>query len=179
MTDGEEAIESPGRAIISLRPATTEDRFRIRRWLAGPEVAAWWGNAASAEAQINLAMSSESAICRIVESNGVPIGYGQAVETGIWGEPQPPDLPAGTWNIDVFVASQQHRGKGLGRDALAALTEEVFATTLALACCSSVSVRNETAVRAYEQVGFRWRGIRHDRLAGPSWLMVRERPLRP
>ena len=55
---------------VTLRPATPEDRFRIRRWLAEPEVGAGWGNAGSAEAEINLAMGSEAAICRIIECEG-------------------------------------------------------------------------------------------------------------
>ena len=33
---------------VSLRPALAEDRFRIHRWLADPEVAAAWGSPASA-----------------------------------------------------------------------------------------------------------------------------------
>jgi RimJ/RimL family protein N-acetyltransferase len=179
MTDRDKATDAQAKVSISLRPATPEDRFRIRRWLAESDIAAWWGNAASAEAEINLAMSSESAICRIVECDDATIGYGHAVEIGAWNEAQPPDVPAGTWRIDLFVASAEHRGKGLGREALAALAEEVFATTLALACCGAVLIRNETAVRAYEQAGFRWQRIWHDRLAGPCWLLLKERPIRP
>ena len=53
-----------------------------------------------------------------------------------------------------------------GAAALALLTAEAFATTLAVACCGFVSVRNEAAVRAYEQAGFRWRRI---------WLQHRPR----
>jgi len=39
-----------------------------------------------------------------------------------------------------------------------------------------VSVKTETTARAYERAGFRWRRIWNDRLLGPSWLMLRERP---
>ena len=31
-------------------------------------------------------------------------------------------------------------------------------------------------MRAYEQAGFRWQRIWSDRLLGPSWLMLKERP---
>ena len=161
---------------LRLRPATPEDRFRIRRWLAEPEIAAWWGNAASAEAEINLAMASETALCRIIECDGAPIGYAHAVEIGLWGAERPEDLAPGTWDIDLFVASPEHRGRGVGAAALARLTGEVFATTLAVACASVVSIRNEAAVRAYERAGFHWRRVWHDPLSGPSWLMLRERP---
>ena len=164
---------------ITLRPATPEDRFRIRGWLAEPGIQAWWGNAASAEAEINLAMASDTALCRIVEAGGAPIGYAQAIEIGLWGEARPDDVAPGTWDIDLFIASPEHRGRGLGAAALGLLTAEAFATTLAVACCGLVSIRNEAAVRAYERAGFRWRRIWHDPLLGPSWLMLKERPAPP
>jgi aminoglycoside 6'-N-acetyltransferase len=162
---------------VTLRPATAEDRFRIRRWLAEPEVGAAWGNAGSAEAEINLAMGSEAAICRIIECEGAAIGYAHAMEIGLLGDERPADLAAGTWHVNVLIASQPHRGRGLESAALTLLTEEVFATTLAVGCAGAVSIRNEAGVRAYEQAGFRWQRIAHDRLLGPSWLMLKERPL--
>jgi aminoglycoside 6'-N-acetyltransferase len=161
---------------IALRSATPEDRFLIRRWLADPEVQTWWGSAAGAEAGITLAMGSATALPRIIECDGRPIGYAHAVEVGVWAEERPEDLPAGTWDIDMLIGSAEHRGQGLGHVALALLTEEVFATTLAVACSAVVSIRNEAAVRAYERAGFRWLRIWPDPLFGPSWLMLKERP---
>jgi RimJ/RimL family protein N-acetyltransferase len=159
-----------------LRPALMQDRFRIRRWLADPEVAASWGNAASVEAEISLALASKTALCRIVDSDRTSIGYAHALEIGLWSEERPADLAAGTWHIGYFLASGQHRHVRAGAAVLALLSAEVFATTLAVACSSVVSVKDETAARAYERVGFRWRRIWNDRLLGPSWLMLRERP---
>lgn len=161
---------------VHLRAAMAQDRFRIRRWLAEPLVQAWWGSAASAEAEINLAMSSDVALCRIVEQGGVPIGYGHAVDIALWSGPRPDGLAAGTWDVDLFIASPEHRGLGLGTAALALLAEEVFATTLAVACCGVVSIRNEAGVRAYERARFRWQQIWSDPQLGPSWVMLRERP---
>jgi aminoglycoside 6'-N-acetyltransferase len=168
-------VENPQQ--IALRPATPEDRFRIRRWLAEPEVAAAWGNAGSAEAEINLAMDSEVAICRIIACEGTPIGYAHALEIGLLGDERPGSLAAGTWHVNLLIASPQQRGRGLESAALALLTKEVFATTLAVGCAAVVSIRNEAAVRACERAGFRWRRIADDRLLGPSWLMLKERPL--
>ena len=166
------------KSAVSLRPALAEDRFRIRRWLADPEVEAWWGNAASAEAEINMAMSSAAALCRIVESEGAPVGYAHAAGDRAVGRgsarragarhlahqlfPQPP--------ADSIAAPASDR------PSLALLAEEVFATTLAVACSGVVSIRNEAAARAYERAGFRWQQIWSDRLLGPSWLMLKERP---
>ena len=161
---------------MRLRPALPEDRFRVRRWLATPEVEPWWGNAASAEAEITLAMDSEAALARIIECDGTPAGYAQAVEIGLWGEERPNELVPGTWDIDVFIGEAACRGRGLEAAALTLLTEEVFTTTLAVACCAVVAVRNEAGVRAYEQAGFRWQRIWNDRLFGPSWVMLKARP---
>jgi aminoglycoside 6'-N-acetyltransferase len=163
---------------IRLRPAMPEDRFRIRRWLAEPEIAAWWGNAASAEAEIALAMTSDTAVCRIVLFGEEPIGYAHAVDAGLWGGERPREIEPGTWDVDLFIGSEQHRSRGLGGVALGALVEEVFATTLAVACCGLVSIRNEAAVRAYERAGFAWRRIWNDPLLGPCWLMAKDRPSR-
>lgn len=160
---------------VRLRPATPEDRFTIRRWLADPKVQSWWGNVASAEAEITLAMSSPSALCRIIECDGLAVGYAQAAEVGLWGQDRP-QLAPGTWEIAYFMGPQDPGNAGLGPAALTLLVEEVFATTLALACCGVAPIRNEAAVRAYEKAGFRWQQIWRDALLGPAWLMLRERP---
>ena len=161
---------------VRLRPALPEDRFRIRRWLADPGIAASWGNAASAEAEISLALASETALCRIVEGDRTPIGYTHALEIGLWAAERPSDLPAGTWHIGYFLAVEDICHVRTGAAVLALLAAEVFATTLAVACSSVVSVKTEMAARAYERANFRWRRIWSDPLLGPSWLMLRERP---
>jgi aminoglycoside 6'-N-acetyltransferase len=165
-----------GELRLRLRQATPEDRFRIRRWLAEPRIQAWWGNSASAEAEISLAMASDTALCRVLECADIPIGYAHAVEVGLWGESRPLEARPGTWQVDLFIASEAHRGQGLGASVLGLLAQEVFATTLAVACCGLVSIRNEAAVRAYERAGFRWRQVWHDPLLGPCWVMLKERP---
>ena len=172
----ERVVEVEIQPTISLRPATPEDCFRIRRWLAEPDIRAGWGNAGSAEAEINLAMGSEAALCRIIECEGLGIGYAHALEIGLFGDDRPIDLAPGTWHVNLLIASPPHRGREVESAALALLADEVFATTLAVACAGVVPIRNEAAVRAYERAGFRWRRIWDDRLLGPAWLMLKERP---
>jgi hypothetical protein len=193
---------------------TAEDRSRIRCWLAQPGMASAWGDAASAEAKISLATSSEAALCRMIEQRAVAIGYGHAVEIGLWAGPLPEMLAAGTWELELLVASgqhksqhrlqhraqhqdpdrghdlRQHRGHNqdhvqdhvqdqdpctLAAEALALLAEEVFTTTLAIACCGLVPITNEPVARAHERAQFRWRQIWNDPVLGPSWVMLRER----
>jgi aminoglycoside 6'-N-acetyltransferase len=160
---------------VRLRPASRADWDMIRRWLARPDIEGWWGPLSATEAEVNVALASAHAICCIIEASGEAIGYAHAVDATIWGEALPEDLEPGTWDLDLFIASEEHRGKGAGAAALALLKDEVFATTLAMAVCVFPSVRNERAVRAYEKAGFRWKRVWHDPHAGPSWFMVAER----
>ena len=162
-------------APAQLRPATRRDGALIRSWLADPSIQDWWGPLSATEAEVNIALSSAYAICRIIECDGEPVGYCHAVDATLWGDQLPEELQPGTWDLDIFVASERHRGRGIGQTALAALKDEVFSTTLAVAVCVFPSIRNERAVRAYEKAGFRWRRIWNDPHAGPSWFMVAER----
>jgi RimJ/RimL family protein N-acetyltransferase len=161
---------------VTLRPATGEDRFRMRRWLLREAAAAWWGTANSAEAEISLAMGSTAALCRIAQRGGEAVAYVQAVEIGLWSEEQPRELAPGTWQLAYLPGGEATDTAGPASAVLALLVEEVFATTLAVACAGTVSVRNEAAARAYERAGFRWQQIWSDRLLGPSWLMLKPRP---
>ena len=148
----------------------------IRRWLARPDIQDWWGPLSQTEAEVNIALNSGHAICRIIESGGVAIGYAHAIDATMWGDALPDELEPGTWDLDLFIASEEHRGQGAGQGALAQLKAEVFATTLAVAVCVFPSIKNERAVRAYEKAGFCWKRIWHDPAMGPSWFMVAERP---
>ncbi len=161
---------------VRLRPAKPKDWDMIRAWLTTPDVVAWWGPATATQAEVQIALSSGHALCRIIETDGVAAGYAHAVDATLWGADLPQDLEAGTWDLDLFIAQREHRGRGVGAAALSLLKAEVFASTMALAVCVFPSVKNEAAVRAYEKAGFRWKRIWNDPHMGPSWFMIAERP---
>jgi aminoglycoside 6'-N-acetyltransferase len=161
--------------IVDLRAVVPADRFLVRRWLTEPHVEAWWGSRATAEADVTLALSSSSALCRMILYEGNPVGYAQAVDVDLRRETKPADIPAGSYDVDLFVGAKDLLGKGIGRRALDLLTADVFATTLAVACCVVPSIRNEAAVRAFEKAGFRWVAIFDDPINGPSWVMLKLR----
>jgi RimJ/RimL family protein N-acetyltransferase len=169
-----QAPRKPGEG-VQLRPATEDDWPTIRRWLAQPEVIRWWGPKATTEAEVLLALGSEHAICRMIACDGVAVGYGHALDAALLGAPLPAKLPVGAWEMDLFVASPEHRGRGVGVRALELMREEVFATTLSPAVCVRVAVGQETAVRAYERAGLRWLAVIRDPVMGPEWVMVAER----
>ena len=170
------AADPAGRSDLRLRRASTPDWPMIRRWLGRPDVIRWWGPKATTEAEVMLAMGSDHAICRIIEVDGAPVGYGHALDAGMQGWPLPPELPPGSWHIDVFVAAPVQRGRGVGARAVQLIRDEVFATTLAPAVCVHVGVGNERAVRAYEKAGLSWRCVVRDPVIGAAWLMLAERP---
>lgn len=163
---------------LHLRAVTPFDRDAVRRWLQDPDVQRWWGNAASADAEIRAASESAASLCRIMMLHGAAIGYAQAAESAALDTASIAGVPPGSWRASLFIGALEHRGRGHGQRALDLLTREVFATTLAVAVCILVSVRNERAARAYEKIGFRWTSIFDDPLVGPSWVMLRERPRR-
>jgi aminoglycoside 6'-N-acetyltransferase len=162
--------------VIALRPASPGDRFMLRRWLADPEIETWWGSRAGAEAAIALAMESPSALCRIIEHAGQAIGYTHAVDVGLWNETLPEVIPSGCWDLDTFIGDASYRRRGIGQRAIELLAQEVFTTTLAVACCIFTSVKNEAAVRAYERAGFRWVSVWNDPTHDPCWVLLKERP---
>lgn len=140
-----------------------------------PALLTWWGPISAVEAEITLAFASESAIQRIIERDGEPVGYAQAADASLWGGTLPPGLATGQWDVDAFVALPEIRDEGTTQ-ALGLLCQEVFATTMAVGCCSFVSIKSEASARAFERAGFRWERIWHDRHSGPSWVMELPRP---
>ena len=164
-------------AIVDLRPTDIAGRDLVARWLRQPAVAEWWGGTAVGEARMRLAMTSDAAICRMVTLGGTPIGYGQGMDAAAGGAPSA-DLPPGSWECDLFIGEEAHRGKGVWSVAMDQLAGEVLSTTLALSCAVVVPIRNERVARAAERIGFRWTRIVAAPRGGPSWVMLRDRPQR-
>lgn len=150
------------------------DRFVLNRWLGEPDVVAWFGSRSAADAEIAIAHASASSLIRVILFDGAPIGYAQAFDIALTGI-EHPEVPSGSYDADVFVGSTPHRGLGYGATALRLLTDEVFATTLAVSVAVTVPLRNEHAVRRIERAGFKWRAVVHDALQGPMWILRRDR----
>jgi aminoglycoside 6'-N-acetyltransferase len=161
---------------LALAPFTPRDDVHLARWLASPAVAAWWGNRGAAEARVRMAAESSSALRCMVRVDGLPIGYGHALDSADVRDLAEAGLPAGTWVCDLFVGSEPHRGQGLGSAALDLLVGEVFATTLAVACATIVPVASERVARGCERIGFRWTRVIRDPAIGMVWVMLRDRP---
>jgi len=161
---------------VALRPVTPSDWPMLLNWLHEPAVKRWWGNPSAAEAEVRIVLETPSAIGRIIEVSGKPVGYAHAIDAVYWGENLPDVLPPWTWDVDLFIGEAAFRGRNIGGAGLDQLAAEVFGSTLAMALSVFVSVRNEAAVRAYERAGFQWVTVWEDPIGGPEWLMLRQRP---
>jgi len=170
------ATDESAIADVTLRPLTPEDWPLLRRWLHDPAVLRWFGSSSSSEAGILLVLETPSALGRVIEVGGHAVGYAHAIDAACWGEVLPDVLPQWTWDVDLFIGEPEYRGRHVGEAALGLLADEVFSTTFAMALSVFVSVRNEAAVRAYERAGFKWVTVWEHPVAGPEWLMLRERP---
>lgn len=169
-------VARPSSGQLALTPLPRDADPLLTRWLAIPAVVAWWGNRAVAEARLRLAAESPHAIRCLVLLEGEPIGYAQAVDSAGAEGPLAARLDPGTWECDLFIGSEPHRGQGFGTAALDLLVAEVFATTLATGCAIFVPVASERVARACEGIGFRWTGVTRDPATGMVWVMVRNRP---
>ncbi len=168
-------MQSVSEHSVTLLAVQGGDRFLIRRWLGEPHVATWWGERSTAEAKVAVAQSSDGALSRMIEIDGRPVGYAHALDVAhSWGV-LPPDIPAGAYEVDLFIGERAAIGAGVGRIAIDRLVREVFATTLTPACAAVVPIRNERAVRGYEQAGFRWVSVWHPTGRDACWIMVRNR----
>ena len=92
---------------VRLRPASRADWNLIRGWLGRPDIEAWWGPRSATEAEVNIALNSEHALCRIIEAGGAPVGYAHAVDATMWGDelPQTWSPAPGTWTCSSLQKS--------------------------------------------------------------------------
>ena len=161
---------------VTLRPAHEGDWPLIQRWLRQDEVQRWWGSLSAAQAAVIAALQADMGLCSIIEVDGRPAGYAQALETGPLAHALSPEPTAGTFRVDAFIGEPAFRRRGVGQAALRLVADEVFQTTLALGLIVVVAIKHEAAVRAYEKAGFKWVRVIDDPLFGPSWLMRLDRP---
>jgi aminoglycoside 6'-N-acetyltransferase len=160
---------------LTLRPFVGGDRFLLNRWLGEPHVAAWFGTRTIADAECSFAQSTTSALVRVIQQGETPIGYIHGYDAALTGGRRAATLGDGVYLLTVLIGAAAFRGKGYGAAAAAALRREIFSTTMAPAVALLAPLKHETAVRALEREGFRWREIWHDTSLGPCWVLIAER----
>ena len=166
------AARSPAPQGYGFRAIDVADLPLLRRWMAEPHVAEWWGDADDALAEIRAAIDEPSTQPMIVEMDGEPIAYLQHYDPHMEDDHPYRDQPEGTLGLDLSIGPPEYLGLGHG----SAILRECAAGLLASGVASLIidpDPDNARAIRAYEKAGF----VAFDRrttIYGPALLMARD-----
>lgn len=148
-------------------PALAEADLRlVRRWLLEPHVSRWWADPPrdtypddeldKYRARIN--GGSDPTEIFFIRHRRRPIGFIQCYRIGdddTYAEALALEAPA--VGIDLFIGEPAEIGKGHGPKVIRAfLRDVVFAMYDVDDCVIGPSVKNTSAIRAYEKAGFRF-----------------------
>jgi aminoglycoside 6'-N-acetyltransferase len=154
-----------------FRPMSVTDLPLIRRWLAVPHVAQWWGNPQVQFAVVSSDLGHPAMEQYIIVAQGAPVGYLQCYQLTAWntGFGAQPD---GTRGLDLFVALPEMIDRGHGSALIRIFTERLLEAGTPRVV-TDPDPTNTRAIRAYEKAGFH-----KDRLVdtpeGRALLMVRD-----
>jgi aminoglycoside 6'-N-acetyltransferase len=153
-----------------FRPMAAADLPMLRRWLAIPHVAQWWGNPAVQFAMVSGDLDHPAMDQYIVTAAGAPLGYLQCYSLTEWNTGFGPQ-PDGTRGLDVFIAEPEMTGRGHGSALIRAFAERLLqAGTPRLV--TDPDPANTRAIRTYEKAGFEKDHL-VDTPDGRALLMVR------
>jgi aminoglycoside 6'-N-acetyltransferase len=142
----------------SFRDATEADLPMLARWLATPEVSAWWVDPGAQIKLIRADLSDPGMATWIVELGGRPFAYAQHYEVHTWPQPHLASLPFGTRAVDLFVGETDFRGQGHGSRFLRLLASRLLAEGAPLVVIDP-DARNVRARNAFQRAGFQLHSV--------------------
>lgn len=131
-------------------------------WLNRPDVSNWYGNAPQTLAEVEgkylpRIHGTEPVIGYMVEHDDRPVAYLQTYRID-----HEPDYAAAlnvdrdAAGVDLFIGEDTYRYRGFGPVMLQEFTRRIVFTTPGITCCVvAPSVKNRSAIRAYQKAGFR------------------------
>ncbi|HEX9494796.1 MAG TPA: GNAT family N-acetyltransferase [Candidatus Limnocylindria bacterium] len=147
-------------------PLTEADLPLIRRWLLEPHVRRWWDEASSAaypedeldKYRARIDGTDDSSDIFFIRHRGRPIGFIQCYRIDDADEyGRALALDASAAGIDLFIGEPAEVGHGHGPKIIRAFVRDVvFARYDVAECVIGPSVKNASAIRAYEKAGFRF-----------------------
>jgi aminoglycoside 6'-N-acetyltransferase len=153
-----------------FRPMTSADLPLVRRWLAEPHVAEWWGDPNEQFDLVSGDLDEPAMDQFIVAAGGSDFVYLQCYALTKWntgfGE-----HPQGTRGIDLFIGEPGLIERGHGSALIRAFVSERLRGG-APRIVTDPDPANARAIRAYEKAGFEKSGM-VDTPDGPALLMVR------
>ena len=153
-----------------FRPMTSADLPLIRRWLAEPHVAQWWGDPAEQFDLVSGDLAEPAMDQYIVSSGGSDFAYLQCYDLTAWNQGFG-EHPRGTRGIDLFIGEPTMIERGHGSGFIRAFTDGRLKAG-APRMLTDPDPENTRALRAYERAGFERVGM-VDTPDGPALLMVR------
>jgi aminoglycoside 6'-N-acetyltransferase len=156
--------------IYRFRPVAIADLALVRRWLAEPHVAQWWGDADEQFARVHNDFDEPAMEQFIVVDGDLPFGYVQSYDLAAWPDDAFGIHPPGTRAIDQFIGELDMIECGHG----SAFIREFIAGLVATGTPRVITdpdPANARAIRAYEKAGFH-RDRVVDTRSGPALLMV-------
>jgi aminoglycoside 6'-N-acetyltransferase len=155
-----------------FRAMTTADLPKIRRWLATPHVAQWWGDPDQQFVLVSEDLGHPSMQQFVVEWGDRPFAYIQCYDPAAWPDHGFGALPNGTRGIDQFIGEPEMVDCGHGSAFIRAFVEDLLQSGMPRVL-SDPDPGNTRAVKAYEKAGFR-RDRRVRTADCGAFLMVRE-----
>jgi aminoglycoside 6'-N-acetyltransferase len=136
-----------------FRPMNADDLPTIRRWLAMPHVAEWWGDPDEQLALVSGDLTHPAMDQYLVATGERPFGYLQCYRMTEWntGFGAQPD---GTRGIDQMIGEPDMIERGHGSGFIRAFVEDLLAGGTPRVV-TDPDPANARAIRAYEKAGFR------------------------
>ena len=149
-------------ALVSLRPATSDDVPALARIRATPEVYRWWRGEADMSSEVAADLADPDASTLAVELDGRVVGAIQ------WSAETEPDYHHAS--IDIYLDPSVH-GRGLGADAVRTLARHLIADEGFHRLVIDPAADNAAAIRCYSKVGFRPVGVmrQYERGSDGTW----------
>jgi aminoglycoside 6'-N-acetyltransferase len=152
-------------------PLSAADLGLLRRWLAAPHVAQWWGDPEHQFARVSADLGDAALEQYLVAREGRPIGYLQCYAVAAWPQAGLGSQPPGTCGIDQFIGEPDMVNRGHGSAFIRTFIDGLFGKGTPRVL-TDPDPANARAIRAYEKAGFRSERL-VDTPDGRALLMVR------
>jgi aminoglycoside 6'-N-acetyltransferase len=137
----------------SFRPMSAADLPLVRRWLAAPHVARWWGDPQEQYALVSGDLGHPAMNQFIVTSEGRAFAYLQSYDPRAWPDNGLGLQPSGSRGIDQFIGEPDMIDCGHGSKLIRSFVDGLLAAGTPRVL-TDPSPANTRAIRAYEKAGF-------------------------
>jgi aminoglycoside 6'-N-acetyltransferase len=161
----------PAQSAYQFLPISAADLPLVRRWLAAPHVAQWWGDTSEQFALVSDDLDHPAMHQFIVTTDDRPFGYLQCYDPNAWPDNGFGLHPPGTRGIDQFIGEPDMIDRGHGSAFIRTFIDGLLAAGTPRAL-TDPDPANARAIRAYEKAGFHSERL-VDTPDGRALLMVR------